>query len=250
MYSPQFPEQHQQQQATYYYGNMAYQPQQHSMVDARRMSYTDYLSGQSEGSASDYEQSTPSPLNVYEDYNMMKEKYQCMQQQPYLEQNNFSSFPPLYPHDSTAFVLPAPQSQNVFYYPTPLLDINTFEYPSTNVFDAFSKFKSEEKYTATPTLEKDEQDSFHSSRSSSPDMSKSAVVPLKSSCRRKVTKPRSKRAGSVCSEVMDIKSFRCEYDQCEKVFKRSEHLKRHIRSIHTKEKRKFITGLFFFIYRC
>ncbi|KAI8883526.1 hypothetical protein K501DRAFT_184346 [Backusella circina FSU 941] len=67
-------------------------------------------------------------------------------------------------------------------------------------------------------------------------MLKSAVVPLKSSCRRKVTKPRSKRASSVCSELMDNKSFKCDYDQCEKVFKRSEHLKRHIRSIHTKEK--------------
>ncbi|KAI8987468.1 hypothetical protein BDF20DRAFT_787751, partial [Mycotypha africana] len=30
--------------------------------------------------------------------------------------------------------------------------------------------------------------------------------------------------------------FPCSYDGCGKIFKRSEHLKRHIKSIHTKEK--------------
>ncbi|OAD72203.1 C2H2-type zinc finger transcription factor, partial [Phycomyces blakesleeanus NRRL 1555(-)] len=32
------------------------------------------------------------------------------------------------------------------------------------------------------------------------------------------------------------KMFTCTKDECGKVFKRSEHLKRHIRSIHTLEK--------------
>ncbi|KAI9496731.1 hypothetical protein BDB00DRAFT_722083, partial [Zychaea mexicana] len=32
------------------------------------------------------------------------------------------------------------------------------------------------------------------------------------------------------------KMFTCRHDDCGKVFKRSEHLKRHIRSIHTLEK--------------
>ncbi|ORX90216.1 hypothetical protein K493DRAFT_157498, partial [Basidiobolus meristosporus CBS 931.73] len=32
------------------------------------------------------------------------------------------------------------------------------------------------------------------------------------------------------------KTFFCEYNGCGKVFKRAEHLKRHIRSIHTLEK--------------
>ncbi|KAK4516486.1 uncharacterized protein ATC70_011458 [Mucor velutinosus] len=35
---------------------------------------------------------------------------------------------------------------------------------------------------------------------------------------------------------LDAKQFLCEYDDCGKLFKRSEHLKRHIKSIHTKEK--------------
>lgn len=36
------------------------------------------------------------------------------------------------------------------------------------------------------------------------------------------------------------KNFPCDHDDCGKVFRRSEHLKRHIRSIHTREKRKFL----------
>ncbi|GAA5805148.1 hypothetical protein HPULCUR_010661 [Helicostylum pulchrum] len=35
-----------------------------------------------------------------------------------------------------------------------------------------------------------------------------------------------------------IRMFGCKTEGCGKVFKRSEHLKRHIRSIHTMEKRK------------
>lgn len=35
-----------------------------------------------------------------------------------------------------------------------------------------------------------------------------------------------------------VRMFTCEIEGCGKVFKRSEHLKRHIRSIHTLEKRK------------
>ncbi|KAI8596556.1 hypothetical protein EDD21DRAFT_311984 [Dissophora ornata] len=32
------------------------------------------------------------------------------------------------------------------------------------------------------------------------------------------------------------KVFTCRFDDCGKIFKRSEHLKRHVRSIHTMEK--------------
>ncbi|KAI8640168.1 hypothetical protein BD408DRAFT_309342, partial [Parasitella parasitica] len=32
------------------------------------------------------------------------------------------------------------------------------------------------------------------------------------------------------------KQFLCEHHECGKLFKRSEHLKRHVKSIHTKEK--------------
>jgi uncharacterized C2H2 Zn-finger protein len=34
------------------------------------------------------------------------------------------------------------------------------------------------------------------------------------------------------------KAFVCKVPGCSKLFKRSEHLKRHVRSLHTDEKRK------------
>ncbi|KAK3810822.1 MAG: hypothetical protein J3Q66DRAFT_262145, partial [Benniella sp.] len=37
-------------------------------------------------------------------------------------------------------------------------------------------------------------------------------------------------------DITGCKVFTCRYDDCGKVFKRSEHLKRHVRSIHTMEK--------------
>lgn len=45
------------------------------------------------------------------------------------------------------------------------------------------------------------------------------------------------------------KVFTCRFEDCGKIFKRSEHLKRHVRSIHTMEKRKY-TGLIFFFTAC
>lgn len=59
------------------------------------------------------------------------------------------------------------------------------------------------------------------------------------------TPPASRRASKIKSRGRRVskvtegqKMFSCTYDGCGKVFKRSEHLKRHIRSIHTLEKRK------------
>ncbi|KAK9702631.1 hypothetical protein K7432_011154 [Basidiobolus ranarum] len=47
---------------------------------------------------------------------------------------------------------------------------------------------------------------------------------------------RGRRASNKPDTTSGAKSFICEYGDCGKVFKRSEHLKRHIRSIHTLEK--------------
>ncbi|KAI8090936.1 uncharacterized protein B0P05DRAFT_452964, partial [Gilbertella persicaria] len=51
---------------------------------------------------------------------------------------------------------------------------------------------------------------------------------------KKVPRSRGRRVSNVpgCGARM----FTCKADGCGKVFKRSEHLKRHIRSIHTLEK--------------
>ncbi|KAI7900290.1 uncharacterized protein BX663DRAFT_518169 [Cokeromyces recurvatus] len=53
----------------------------------------------------------------------------------------------------------------------------------------------------------------------------------------KLKSPRSRgRRVSNSPTVAGQKVFTCRHDECGKVFKRSEHLKRHIRSIHTLEK--------------
>lgn len=63
-----------------------------------------------------------------------------------------------------------------------------------------------------------------------------------------VTSNERKKYKKTCSEP-DVKQFLCEHNDCGKLFKRSEHLKRHIKSIHTKEKRKFssITIILYYI---
>ncbi|KAK4509177.1 uncharacterized protein ATC70_007527 [Mucor velutinosus] len=51
----------------------------------------------------------------------------------------------------------------------------------------------------------------------------------------KATRSRGRRVSNSPS-VAGQKVFTCKHDDCGKVFKRSEHLKRHVRSIHTLEK--------------
>lgn len=53
---------------------------------------------------------------------------------------------------------------------------------------------------------------------------------------QKAPRSRGRRVSNVPSN--GVRMFTCKADGCGKVFKRSEHLKRHIRSIHTLEKRK------------
>ena len=56
---------------------------------------------------------------------------------------------------------------------------------------------------------------------------------------KKMTRSRGRRVSNAPSNN-GARMFTCTADGCGKMFKRSEHLKRHIRSIHTLEKRKFI----------
>lgn len=51
-----------------------------------------------------------------------------------------------------------------------------------------------------------------------------------------MTRTRGRRVSNIPNH--GIRMFACKTEGCGKVFKRSEHLKRHIRSIHTMEKRK------------
>lgn len=52
-----------------------------------------------------------------------------------------------------------------------------------------------------------------------------------------IARTRGRRVSNVPNH--GVRMFACKTEGCGKVFKRSEHLKRHIRSIHTMEKRKF-----------
>lgn len=52
------------------------------------------------------------------------------------------------------------------------------------------------------------------------------------------------RKSNSCHQQDGAKQFLCSGEGCGKVFRRSEHLKRHIRSIHTKEKRKYFIQLY------
>ncbi|KAI9313831.1 hypothetical protein BX666DRAFT_2030002 [Dichotomocladium elegans] len=57
-----------------------------------------------------------------------------------------------------------------------------------------------------------------------------------SSGEKKAPRSRGRRVSSIPSPTAGARMFTCTTDGCGKVFKRSEHLKRHIRSIHTLEK--------------
>lgn len=52
-----------------------------------------------------------------------------------------------------------------------------------------------------------------------------------------LTKSKPQRRASLNPDVQS-RVFTCMFDECGKLFKRSEHLKRHVRSVHTLEKRK------------
>ncbi|KAG2213967.1 hypothetical protein INT47_001237 [Mucor saturninus] len=61
------------------------------------------------------------------------------------------------------------------------------------------------------------------------------VMKAETSGKQRIHHSRAKRSPT-SSKNQDDKNFPCHHDDCGKVFKRSEHLKRHVRSIHTREK--------------
>jgi hypothetical protein len=60
----------------------------------------------------------------------------------------------------------------------------------------------------------------------------------KSRGRRVPTQDGTAISGTSDTDTMDVRMYVCKVESCRKCFHRGEHLKRHIRSIHTHEKRE------------
>lgn len=216
------------------------QLQRHDSIDySRRPSYFTGLLGnpQSEASYSDHEQQTPSPFNGYEDY----------QQQ--------------HPLDNTKRRLSTMELSQMYYnmdynVVSPWLTSSTthspmmYAHPSVDLYSSQTYQQSAYHPLCVPA-EGIYRERATSSSSSSSDNSSMSVSPppattannrrgTKKSAQLKSTVKSSRgRRVSNSPSIAGQKMFTCNHDDCGKVFKRSEHLKRHIRSIHTLEKRKF-----------
>lgn len=251
-----------------------YQPQpQYSNDVMRRVSYTDMLS-QSDSSLSDGEhQLSPSPiLDYYEDKMMGSNNmatpivpscafdyppsafYQpfqsMMMNEMYLSPSNL-----LYPNvNSTTYQQPmdmytslssSSSSSSASSSPT----FGSLDVSSAHLVSSLSSCSSSTSVASSP-------DCDYSRLSSSPSKSNATTFPRSSKTIKKKHSSSAKRTilssvGSSMSRVKKeaancgstaLKNFECTEGDCQKVFKRSEHLKRHIRSIHTKEKRKYSTS--------
>ena len=55
--------------------------------------------------------------------------------------------------------------------------------------------------------------------------------------------------GGGATGTKNARTYRCTVEDCGKCFVRGEHLKRHIRSIHTNEKRQYFFPLLFFLFQ-
>ncbi|KAG0167123.1 hypothetical protein DFQ28_004684 [Apophysomyces sp. BC1034] len=225
----------------------------------RRFSYAELLSNQSEASLSDYE--TPSPSNDYEDYIYHQQQHQpqtlddkqrrmsSLMMDTYLPvtPNEYSNmvdawFHPMYPTR-------APQAMDTFYgylappallegyhplspcAPMTMMDVATSTAVPTTVTPAqtTTDLSYRERASSSSSVSSSSSGNNNdpsSSSSSSPGGGKTTVKQGRSRGRRVSSNPGA--AGQ--------KMFTCKHDDCGKVFKRSEHLKRHIRSIHTLEK--------------
>ena len=174
----------------------------HTMMEDRPASYCEYLSSSSQASFSDYEQS---PVNVPEEYHTS-----VAGQQQYT---------------------PPPQK-----YIVPSMNYNHLM-PSTGYYAQYD-------YVPTFHHEYNQYSNF-----SSPSPSTTTSSPVMSHqqeqlCGKKKTTTRANKKIMTTKKQpypdTSNKLFECEHQDCGKVFKRSEHLKRHNRSIHTREKRKCV----------
>jgi uncharacterized Zn-finger protein len=230
--------------------------QRHDSIDySRRPSYFTGLlaNSSSEASYSDHEQQTPSPFNSYEDYqyhhplDTNKRRLSTLHELPHI------GYPPsdigystvVQPWLTAAAAVNSNSTRSSpMIYANPAVDMYSPQtYLNSTHFDQQQQFHP----LCAPMM--DDNGMFRerasSSSSSSSDSSLSVSPPPSRRASKatnvkpplKPTRSRGRRVSNSPS-IAGQKVFTCKHDDCGKVFKRSEHLKRHVRSIHTLEKRK------------
>ncbi|CAO3629874.1 unnamed protein product [Mucor hiemalis] len=222
----------------------SYIPSNYYQQMERRMSYSDYLSCSSQGSFSDYEHS-PATLS---------EEYSSPPPPP-------SSIGHHHQQRQQKYFVPSMNNMYSYHHPTMIPSA-----PFDCVMDYHNQHMMFKQHQLEPVYDSmynhQQQYQHHASDASSPTPSStstansSPVTSPKMPCqvntgggKKKVTKSTRAKRNAVSrvtkqqqqqQQVDDasLKTFPCEHHDCGKVFRRAEHLKRHIRSIHTREKRK------------
>ncbi|EIE80672.1 hypothetical protein G6F46_001268 [Rhizopus delemar] len=199
-----------------------------SMNYSRRPSYFTGLLSSSE-SDQEQQQQTPSPFSGYEDYHPLdKRRPSTIVELPQLD-SDYSYSTAIHPW-LTANMQQTSGNRSPFMYANPAIDMYSPQaYLSNHLcgsLDVDGIFRERASSACSSS-------SADSSSSVSPPSTRrpSKVTAAKSSVKRS----RGRRVSNSPS-VAGQKVFTCTHDECGKVFKRSEHLKRHIRSIHTLEK--------------
>ncbi|KAG1451452.1 hypothetical protein G6F56_008082 [Rhizopus delemar] len=212
---------------------------QDSIDYSRRSSYFTGLLSSSESNLSDQEQQTPSPLSVYENYhyshpldNSDKRRLSTLVELP---QMNFQSPDYSYPTAIHPWMSAEPlaPSRSPMMYANPAMDMYS---PQAYMNNSFHPLCSSMNDNLGVPIDGFRERASSACSSLSTDSSLSMSPP---STRRQSKSPVKRSRGRRVSNSPSVagqKVFTCMQDDCGKVFKRSEHLKRHVRSIHTLEK--------------
>ena len=216
-------------------GNMYTEPQDYM----RRFSYAELLSNHSEASFSDTEQQTPSPINDYEDYVYNMQQSHCTS---FDDKRFVPSYLDMYASGNPATTAPAQwlftQQQQQQYIPPTMFDYTGASLVDAAALTAAPTAVMPSAVAGSPPLSlPSDNASTHSNNNNTNDMvtQKQQPSPKKQGSKKPAARSRGRRVSSNPGAAGQ-KMFTCQHDDCGKVFKRSEHLKRHIRSIHTLEK--------------
>ncbi|CAO3678341.1 unnamed protein product [Rhizopus stolonifer] len=222
--------------------------ERHDSVDySRRPSYFTGLLSSNESNLSDQEQQTPSPFSGYEDYQYHhpldtsdKRRMSALVELPQLDyqSSDYNYSTTIHPWlTASSGSLTNNNSRSPLMYANPAIDMYSPQYFGNN-FHPLCPPMNESLNVPVDGIYRERASSACSSSSADSSMSISPPPtrrPSKAIAGKVVKRSRGRRVSNSPS-VAGQKVFTCTQDECGKVFKRSEHLKRHIRSIHTLEK--------------